>query len=182
MWHFTCRVKGLIVLLECFGVDLFLFSLSTEHDGFTCTISRQLDRGRDEFFNIYDAGRMRGPSFPPRLPPPSTGRLGLLPSIYILDLRRRLALDRRLSPTSYRTITQTGLGAGTINNTTPPLARPSVPFFRGPKLLLQFIDSYHDFLPPSQTASAPSFDGSPRSAAVKRQGLGWTSREHSRRR
>ena len=43
-------------------------------------------------------------------------------------------------------ITQTGLGAGTINNTTPPLARPSVSFFRGPKLLLQFIDSYHDFL------------------------------------
>ncbi|EWM20115.1 hypothetical protein Naga_101734g2 [Nannochloropsis gaditana] len=46
-------------------------------------------------------------------------------------------------------ITQTGLGAGTINNTTPPLARPSVPFFRGPKLPLQSIDSYHDFLPPS---------------------------------
>jgi hypothetical protein len=72
-------------------------------------------------------------------------------------------------------ITQTGLGAGIINSTTPSLARPSVPFFRGPKLLLQFIDSYHDFLPPAHRAvcpGAPSFDGSPRSAAVKRQGLG----------
>jgi hypothetical protein len=27
--------KGLIVLLECFGVDPFLFPLSTEQDGFT---------------------------------------------------------------------------------------------------------------------------------------------------
>jgi hypothetical protein len=71
-------------------------------------------------------------------------------------------------------ITQTGLGAGIINNTTSSLARPSVPFFRGPKLLLQFID------PPR--LPRPSFDGSPRSAAVKRQGLGWTSRKQGRRR
>ncbi|EWM20056.1 hypothetical protein Naga_102002g1 [Nannochloropsis gaditana] len=29
------------------------------------------------------------------------------------------------------------------------MSRPSVPFFRGPKLPLQSIDSYHDFLRPS---------------------------------
>ena len=44
--------QGLIVLLKCFGIDPFLFPLSSKHDGFACTISGQLDRRRDEFFNF----------------------------------------------------------------------------------------------------------------------------------
>ncbi|EWM20147.1 hypothetical protein Naga_101508g2 [Nannochloropsis gaditana] len=67
-------------------------------------------------------------------------------------LRTRLGLGRHAIDwllAAGRGSTKLGLGAGTSNNTTPPLARPSVPFFRGPKLPLQSIDSYHDFLPPS---------------------------------
>ncbi|EWM20164.1 hypothetical protein Naga_101373g2 [Nannochloropsis gaditana] len=72
-------------------------------------------------------------------------------------------------------ITQTGLGAGTSNNIAPCLSS-GVQSFRYNPLTHTMTSSV---LP---SASAPSFDGSPRSAAVKRQGLGWTSRKQGRRR